>query len=207
MADRSPVKHAVSLCPGRPNGRTFGIVEDAELDAGFIGRGSHGATQGIELLDQMTFADATDRRVATHLAKGLDIVSQQQGAATHPGCGQGGLSPGVTAADHDDVEFLRVLQWLHLGMSGVARRSCAAIKPCILPAGPGLGCALHDNSRCIVETIAQLVASRLPSAHRYPACRSSTVFPSRPEFAAFSLTSRIAASCSADPNGQLSAYR
>jgi hypothetical protein len=56
----------------------------------------------------MAFANAADGRVATHLPQGLDVVAQQQGAATHAGAGQRRFGAGVSAADHNHIKLLGV---------------------------------------------------------------------------------------------------
>ena len=59
----------------------------------------------VDLLDQMTLADAADGRIAAHLPQRLDVVRQQQGALAHARSRQRGLGAGMAAADHDDAEF------------------------------------------------------------------------------------------------------
>jgi len=52
----------------------------------------------------VALADPADGRVAAHLAKGLDIVGEQQGLHAHACGSQGCLGTGMTAADHDHVK-------------------------------------------------------------------------------------------------------
>src|SRR3546814_3809149 len=61
------VQAAIGLTPRGPHRRALARVERAPLDAGVIGCLRHHPTEGVDFLDQMTLADATDRRVATHL--------------------------------------------------------------------------------------------------------------------------------------------
>ena len=82
----------------------LGAVEDAELDAGFVGRQRHRAAQRIDFLDQMALADAADRRVAAHLASvSMLCVSSSVAAPMRPR--QRGLGAGMAAADDDHVEL------------------------------------------------------------------------------------------------------
>jgi hypothetical protein len=61
----------------------------------------------------MALADTANRRVAAHLAQGLDVVGEQQGGASHAGCGQGGLGAGVATTNNDDIKcFLKK----HIGL-------------------------------------------------------------------------------------------
>ena len=78
------------------------------MNARLIGRQGHGATQGIDLFDQMAFADAANRGVAAHLPQGLDVVRQEQRFAAHARSRQRSLAPGVAAADDDDVKLLGI---------------------------------------------------------------------------------------------------
>ena len=56
----------------------------------------------------MALADPADRRVAGHLAKGLDIVAEQQGTRTTAGGGQGRLGTGMATAHHNDIKAFGV---------------------------------------------------------------------------------------------------
>ena len=47
-----------------------------------VGCARHDATERVDLLDEMTFADAADGRVAAHLSQRLDGLREQQGART-----------------------------------------------------------------------------------------------------------------------------
>jgi len=107
-ANRSLVEHTIGLRPGGTHGGPLRAVEDTKLDAAFIGGQRHGASQGIDFLDQMAFANAADRRVATHLTQGLDVVRQQQGLAAHAGGRQRSLGTGVAATDHDHIKNLGI---------------------------------------------------------------------------------------------------
>ena len=106
-ADRLLVQRAVGLRARRAHRRTLAGIERAELDAGAIGRARHRAAERVDLLDEVTLADAADRRVAAHLAERLDALRQQQRARAHARRGQRGLGAGVAAADDDDVERFR----------------------------------------------------------------------------------------------------
>ena len=107
-ADGRAVQHPVGLRARGAHRRALAAVEDAELDAGFVGGRRHRAAQRVDLLDQMALADAADRRVAAHLPQRLDVVRQQQRAAAHARRGQRGLGAGMAATDDDHVELPRV---------------------------------------------------------------------------------------------------
>ena len=108
-ADRLPIQHAVGLRARRAHRGPFARVEDPELDAGFVRGGRHRAAQRIDLLDQVAFADAADRRVARHLPQRFDVVRQQQRRAAHARAGQRRLGAGMAAADDDYIIFFNGL--------------------------------------------------------------------------------------------------
>ena len=113
-ADGLLVELPVGLGAGRAHRRALAGIERAELDAGAVSRPGHGAAQRVDLAHQVSLADAADGRIATHLAQGLDALSQQQRARSHACGGEGRLGAGMTAADDDDV----VGEWL-LGTHGM----------------------------------------------------------------------------------------
>ena len=123
--DGGLVEDAIRLRAGGADRRALGAIENAELDAAFIGRRGHRAAQRVDLLHQMALADAADRRVATHLAQRLDVVGQQQRADAHAGRRQCGLGAGMAATDHDHVELFGIKHGK--ASSGIGDRSIEAI--------------------------------------------------------------------------------
>ena len=103
---RSLVQAAVNLCPGGAHRGPLAGVEDAELYPAPVRRPGHDSAQGVDLLDQVAFADAPYGRVARHLAEGVDTVGQQQGLNSHARGSQGGLGAGMAATDDNDFVFL-----------------------------------------------------------------------------------------------------
>ena len=75
--DGGLVENAVGLGARGADCRAFRGVQDAELDAGLVGGNRHRAAHGIDLLDQVALADATDGGVARHLAQCLNIMREQ----------------------------------------------------------------------------------------------------------------------------------
>ena len=106
-ANRPAVKRPVGLGACGLHCRALGRVESAELDSCFVGGEGHRAAKRVNLLHQVSFADPTDRRVARHLAEGLDAVCEQQRPSADPCTREGSLAASVAAANHDDVEFGR----------------------------------------------------------------------------------------------------
>ena len=108
LADRRLVEHTVRLGARGAHRRTLRGVENAELNAAFVGGRGHRTTERVDFLDQMPFADAADRRIATHLTQRLDIVRKQQGAHAHARRGQRGLGAGMAAANNNHIESIGV---------------------------------------------------------------------------------------------------
>ena len=98
------VQHAIGLGARGAHRRALRGIQDAELDAGFVGRSRHRPTQRINLAHQMPLADAADRRIATHRSQRVEVVRQQQRIGARPRCGKRGLGAGMAAADNDDIE-------------------------------------------------------------------------------------------------------
>src|SRR5690606_22103040 len=108
-ADGRLVQHAVGLRTRGPYRRPFAGIEDVELDTAFVRGRRHGATQRVDLLDQMSLADATDGWITGHLPQRLDIVRQQQRRAPHARTGERSLGAGVTTTHYNDIENIREL--------------------------------------------------------------------------------------------------
>src|SRR6185437_2071662 len=102
--DGMSVKHPVGLRPRGANGRPLRTVQNAKVNAGFIGSLRHGATQRIDLLDKMALANAADRRIATHLPESFERMSQQQCGCTHPRRSKRGFGAGMPTADDDNIK-------------------------------------------------------------------------------------------------------
>src|SRR5207248_1972465 len=81
------------------------------LDPGLVSGERHRSAQGVDLLDEVPFANAADRRIARHLAERLDAVREQQGATPHTRRSQCAFGAGMATTDDDDVEFLGKLHW------------------------------------------------------------------------------------------------
>ena len=102
-AYRVAVKRAVRLGARRAHGGALARIQRAELNPGRIRRQSHRAAHRIDLLDQVTLADAAYRGIAGHLPKGLYALGQQKRGCARPRRRQRGFRPGVAAADNDDI--------------------------------------------------------------------------------------------------------
>jgi hypothetical protein len=108
MFHAQTVEQAVGLGPGRTDRWSLAGVEPAELDAGGVDVFGHFAAQGIDFLDQVSFGQAADGRIAGHGADGVGVDDADQGAAAHSGRRQRGFAPGVSGADHGNIEFIHI---------------------------------------------------------------------------------------------------
>lgn len=120
---RRPV--VVRPCGGRPCGRVGGRPARAspaplapcassareKLDAGVVGGQRHDAAERVNLAHQMAFPQPANRRIATHLPDGLDVVRQRQRPGASPRRRQRRLGAGVTAADDDGICMWRCSAW------------------------------------------------------------------------------------------------
>ena len=104
-ANRALVQLAVRLRPGGAHRGSLAGIERSKLDARLVGGKRHGTAERIDLLDQVAFADAPDRRIAAHLPQRLDAVREQERAPAHARGGERRLGARMAAADHDHVEF------------------------------------------------------------------------------------------------------
>ncbi len=129
-ADRLLVELPVGLGAGGPYRWAFGGIQDAELDARLVGRRRHRTTQGIDLLDQMALADAADRGIAGHRAKGFDVVREQQRARTGTRRREGGFGAGMAAANHDHIKGRGKLHWLRSSENRFAGAPVVTPEPC-----------------------------------------------------------------------------
>ncbi len=101
---RGRIELAIGLGAGSTNRRTFAPVQNAELDAALIGDPAHEAVQSIDFADQMTLSQAAYRGIAGHGTDGRKPVRDQRRPGPHAGRSGCGLTTGVAAADHNDVE-------------------------------------------------------------------------------------------------------
>jgi hypothetical protein len=65
----------VLLPPQGMDGITLAGVQHPHLDAGFIGRETHLASQGVNFANKLTFGGTADRRIAGHQR---DIVQRKR---------------------------------------------------------------------------------------------------------------------------------
>ena len=98
------VELSIGLCTRTSHGRTLAAVEHAKLNPAGIGGAAHQAIERIDLADQMTLAESTDRRIAGHRSDSGKAMGHQGGTGTHPRRRARGLAAGVATADDDNVE-------------------------------------------------------------------------------------------------------
>ena len=104
-SDSRLVQGSVCLSSGGADGRPFAAVQYSELYACPVSRSCHGTAKSVDLLDQMSLANAANGWIAGHLAQGFNIVGNQQSTNAHTGSSQCCFGAGMTATHHDDVVF------------------------------------------------------------------------------------------------------
>ena len=101
---RRRVELAIGLGAGAAYRRAFAAIQNTKLDAATVGDAAHKAVQSVDFPDQMTLAEAANRRIAGHGADGGEAMRHQRRLRAHAGGRGRGLTAGMAAADHNDVE-------------------------------------------------------------------------------------------------------
>ena len=94
---------AVALGARAPHGGTFRAVEHAELYGAGICHFACASAQRIYLADNLSFGNAADGRVATHLRYLVHIHRNHAGFRAHPCRSLRCFTARVACANHDDV--------------------------------------------------------------------------------------------------------
>ncbi len=71
------IRLLVALHPGRSHTRSLGAVKETKLQACRVRINSHGATQGIDLSNDMPFCQAPDRGIARHLTDRVQVLTEK----------------------------------------------------------------------------------------------------------------------------------
>ena len=87
------VKPAVGLDARALDRAALAAVEHPAMDGGAIGGARHQAVEHVEFADQMSLADAADRRIAAHLADILGAEGDQPDARAATRRGRGRFAP------------------------------------------------------------------------------------------------------------------
>ena len=105
---RFTIQASVDLCARALNSRTLATIQKSELNTGTVGHPSHQPIQSVNFPDEVAFAQPADGWVAGHGADRFGAQCNQSRGCAHPGCDRRSLSPGVTAANHDDIVVFHV---------------------------------------------------------------------------------------------------
>jgi hypothetical protein len=103
--DGLPIKDPIRLRARGPDRWAFARIEDAELDAGLVGRCCHRTAERIDLLDQMSLANAADRWIAGHLTQRFEAMGQQERGRTHTGGGKRSLGTRMPSAHDQHIKM------------------------------------------------------------------------------------------------------
>jgi hypothetical protein len=120
-ANCAAIENSIGLGSRRAYRWALRGVESTKLDPGLVGCECHRPAQGIDLFHQVTLADASDGRIAGHLAQGFDAVREEEGAAARARRRKRSLRAGVTAAYNDDIELRWKLHAAYFEGGGMIR--------------------------------------------------------------------------------------
>ncbi len=104
---------AVTLCAGRPDGRSLAFVEHAKLYGSAVGDHAHLTAHGVDLAYNLAFSDAADGRVAAHLRNLVHVHRNEASLGPNVGRRRCCLAACMTTADDDDV-VIEISCILHL---------------------------------------------------------------------------------------------
>ena len=119
------IELAVGLRARAAHGRAFAAVQNAELDAAFVGDAAHEAVQSVDFPDQMAFAEPANGRIAGHGADGGESMRHQGRFRAHAGGRSRGLAAGMAAADDEHVESAHKPLCSEAGRAGQRNRDFA----------------------------------------------------------------------------------
>src|SRR5690606_35534034 len=133
-------------------------------------RSGHCPTERIDLLDEMPLTDAADGGIAAHLPECFDALREQQRAHADPSRGQGGLGPGMAAADDDDIEMIGKTHGSRSdkGRYSSGRTAVREIR-CTRPSGLLGSCLLEQSQRQLFQASG---GQRTPRAQLLDALRT-----------------------------------
>jgi hypothetical protein len=84
--------------------RALAAVQHLEVDSSPVRRRRHHPIQGIDLPNEVTFADSANGRIAGERTDRLDPMGEQKGARPHASGRRSSLASGMATADHHDIE-------------------------------------------------------------------------------------------------------
>ena len=78
------------------------------MNPGFVGDAAHQPVEGIDLADEVTFAEPADRRIAGHCADAGKGMGDERGARAQARSGSRSLTAGMPPAHNDDIKLVRI---------------------------------------------------------------------------------------------------
>ena len=97
--------HTVSLRTRAPHCRALRAVEHAKLNRRLVGDNAHLSAKSIYFPDYLTFSNATNCRIATHLRNLVHIHSDEQRLRAKIGSSARSLTTGMAGTDNYNVVF------------------------------------------------------------------------------------------------------
>ena len=130
------VELAVGLGARTSHRRTLAAIQYAKLDSAPVGDPAHQSIEGVDLADEVTLAEAADRRIARHRSDGVEAMRDEGGSRAQARRCRCGLAAGVTSADDDDVKAIH-----HFAPAGPVYRTAPR------PSKGGTGRGFHVKRR------------------------------------------------------------
>jgi hypothetical protein len=97
------VELAVGLSPGTPDRRPLAPVQHAELNSRGVSGFAHDSVEGVDFTDEVSFAQAADRRIAGHLADRVTPLGQEQCSSAQTRRRRRCFTAGMTATNDKDI--------------------------------------------------------------------------------------------------------
>ena len=101
------IKPLVRLRSRAAHRRALANVQHSELEAGRVDRSPHRSAERVDFPNDVSLADAADRRIATHLRDRVEVSRQKSRFRAHSRRRQRRFRPGVSGADDDHVEIVK----------------------------------------------------------------------------------------------------
>ena len=101
------IKPLVRLRSRAAHRRALANVQHSELQAGRVDRPPHRSAERVDFPNDVSLADAADRRIATHLRDRVEVPRQERRFRAHSRRRQRRFRPGVSGADDDHVEIVK----------------------------------------------------------------------------------------------------
>ena len=99
--DRGKIGFAVYLGAAGAHGRALAGVQNAELNAGFVGPFAHAAAEGVDFAHQMPLGQTADGGIAGKMTDAVHVAGDDEHVVAQTGERHGRFTAGVSGPDDD----------------------------------------------------------------------------------------------------------